>query len=564
MILDRLLDLRQRLDDDPNIDLVPEAHKRQTVRWVLPVSEDGRVGGPIETGAKRKDWTEFVAPFKKRQGTAPQALLLVDKPDYVLGLADEDTNAERSAERHEAYLGLLADAAEATGNADLALLRDALGNAELVAAAREALTATSWKPGDLVAPRVGEVYPHRNPAVQSFWIERENAKAADKSDFTAVCMRCGVEKPIARTHPVPLIVGGNTVGLVTGNANAFLSHGLKQSEIAPLCGDCARGYGEALRYLLQSDTHSLYVGGGVTWLFWTREPVDDTPFRDLMADPDPASVQRLLRSTEKGHQADVGANQFYALVVSANKSRLVVRDWLALPVWAVQESLARYFKRQRIQTYEGDSPPLKLLALAGALVRDLKDLPPQSLPTILDHALRGTPLPLGLLHLAVQRARAEKEHPVTRPRAALIRLVLESSTNAMTCESLNEDHPEPAYHCGRLLAILDKIQRRAISPNATLVDRFYGSASTTPVVVFGTLMRKAQPHVAKLRTGKGDPWLDRRLGEIACRIPTFPTTLTPEQQGLFALGFYHEKYRPYEKADVDGDGASEASTELEA
>ena len=558
MILDRLLDLRQRLDDDPDADLVPEAHKRQTVRWVLPITPDGRVLDPIETGAKRKDWKEYVAPYLKRT-SATKPLLLVDKPDYVLGLTDEDKNAARSTERHDAYLGLLAEAIEATGDPELAVLHRALSDAGQLEAARAALAETTWKPGDLVAPRVGEAFPHRRAAVQAFWIERQSEQAADKSDFEAVCIACGTEKPIAKTHPVELVVGGNIVGLVTGNANAFLSHGLKNSEIAPLCLDCARGYGEALRFLLQSPDHHLYVGGGVTWLFWTREPTDDTPFRDLFADPEPEQVERLLRSAHTGHQPAVDANEFYALVVSANKSRLVVRDWLALPVWRVQEHLARYFERQRVVTYDGGSPPLKLLALAGALVRDLKDLPPQALPTLLRHALQGTPLPLGLLHQALRRARAEKEHPVTRPRAALIRLVLASSTDAMTTEALNEDHPEPAYHCGRMLAVLDKIQRRAISPNATLVDRFYGSASTTPAVVFGTLLRKAQPHVAKLRTAKGDPWLDRRLGEIAARIPSFPTTLTPEQQGLFALGFYQEKYKPFEPANADDEGEPAAA-----
>jgi CRISPR-associated protein Csd1 len=182
---------------------------------------------------------------------------------------------------------------------------------------------------------------------------------------------------------------------------------------------------------------------------------------------------------------------------------------------------------------------------------------------LLRHALTGERLPLSLLHMALRRASAEREHPVTRPRAALIRLVLESTQRytGMTSEALDPDHPHVAYHCGRLLAVLDRLQRKAISPNATLVDRFYGSASTTPATVFGTLMRKAQPHVAKLRTSKGDPWLDRRLGEVAARIPAFPLTLDPEEQGLFALGFYHEKYRPYEGKDDAAEPADAAPTD---
>ncbi len=574
MILDRLLDLRDRLDADDDIEVVPEAHKRQTVRWVLPVSRDGRLAKPTETGAKKKDWKEFVAPFVKRT-SATRSLLLVDKPDYVLGLADEEKNEARAAERHEAYLALLAEAAEATDDPDLAVLLQALRDGEQVEAARAALAEETWKPGDLIVPRVGEAYPHRRRSVQQFWVERQDAKAADKSSFTASCLACGQEKPIARTHPVPLVLGGNTVGLVTGNAAAFLSHGLKQSEIAPLCGDCARGHGEALRFLLQSDEHHLYVGGGVTWLFWTREPVADVPFGTLLSDPKPEQVRRLLRSPFSGQQPSDAPNTFYALVVSANKSRLVVRDWLTLPVAEAEANLKRYFERQRIQNYEGESPPLKLFALAGATVRDLKDLPPQTVDALVAHALTGRPLPLDLLHQALRRAHAEKEHPVTRPRAALIRLVLQSlldrqpnRTDLMTDDVLDSNHPEPAYHCGRMLAILDDIQSEAMNANATIVDRFYGAASTTPALVFATLVRKSQPHLSKIRGKKGRAWLadyfERRLGEAARSIPPtpgFPKTLTPEQQGLFALGYYQEKYRPRPKKNQTNSDNAESGTD---
>ncbi len=580
MILDRLLALRDRLDADEAVEVVPEAHKRQTVRWVLPVSRDGRLSTPTETGAKKKDWTEFVAPFVKRT-SATRPLLLVDKPDYVLGLADEEKNETRAAERHQAYLALLAEAAKATDDADLTVLLQALRDPEQLEAARAALAEEKWKPGDLIVPRVGEDYPHRRRDAQQFWVERQEAKAADKSSFTASCLACGKEKPIARTHPIPLVLGGNTVGLVTGNAAAFLSHRLKQSEIAPLCGDCARGHGEALRFLLQSDEHHLYVGGGVTWLFWTREPVEDVPFGTLLSDPKPEQVKRLRMAPFSGQTPDMDANAFYALVVSANKSRLVVRDWLTLPVAEAAANLDRYFERQRIVDRTGEALPLRLFQLTAALVPskngkpDYDKLPPQTTEALVAHALTGRPLPLDLLHQTLRRAHAEKEHPVTRPRAALIRLVLQSlldrqpnHTDLMTDDALDPNHPEPAYHCGRMLAILDDIQSEAMKANATIVDRFYGSASTTPALVFATLVRKTQPHLSKIRAKKGRAWLadyfERRLGEAARSIPPtpgFPKTLTPEQQGLFALGYYQEKYRPRPKKGQTDDGNTESRTD---
>jgi len=306
--------------------------------------------------------------------------------------------------------------------------------------------------------------------------------------------------------------------------------------------------------LLGSDRHKLYLGG-LHWIFWTREETPDFHIMTLFTAPAPEQVEKLLLSARTGKvSAAFQANDFYALAVTSNK-RMVVRSWLTMTVAEAQASLARYFERQRMLDYQGKSPPLKLLSLAGATVRDLKDLSPQVVPLLLENALTGRPLPLSLLHRAVQRARADSDHVMTRPRAALIKMVLLSqpdlSEERMVHESLTPDHPSAAYQCGRLLAVLDSIQRAAINPKATLVDRFYGSASATPASVFGVLFRKAQAHQGKLRKEKPGlhHYFEQQLGEIISHLTGFPRTLTLEEQGLFAIGFYQQKYRPRKSED---------------
>ncbi|MFQ5569375.1 MAG: type I-C CRISPR-associated protein Cas8c/Csd1 [Rhodothermales bacterium] len=550
MILDRLRELHARLPDDV---LIPAAHKKQTVRWILNISADGRFLGFTETGKKKKDYKEFVAPYANRT-SATKPFLLIDKPDYVLGLSEKESDKAltKAAERHNAYMELLDECAKATEDEELMVLSRLLRDPEQVEQAQSALRAETWKPGDLIAPRVGDNLLHRRPTARRFWQQRAEAEAVNKSAFTAECLLCSEEKPIARTHPIELLVGPDRVGLVTGNAAAFLSHGLQQSEIAPLCMECATAYGEALRFLIQTDEHHLRLTNAV-WLFWTREPVEEN-FARFFSNPDPADVARLLKTPRTSHLPHLDANDFYALVVSSNVSRLVVRSWLTLSVPEVLDNLSCYFERQRICNRNGESPPLKLLALAGALVRDLKDLPTHVPSQLVEHALCGHMLPLNLLYQAVQRARAEKKYPVTRPRAALIKLVLLSNyPDAMIDETLTPDHPSPAYQCGRMFAVLESIQQVAISPKATLVDRFYGSASTTPAAVFGTLVRKAQAHLGKLRKTKRGLYVyfDQTLAEIASHLQSFPRTLTPEEQGLFALGFYQERHHPRKKSDPD-------------
>ena len=110
--------------------------------------------------------------------------------------------------------------------------------------------------------------------------------------------------------------------------------------------------------------------------------------------------------------------------------------------------------------------------------------------------------------------------------------------------SLDPAHPDQAYHCGRLLAELEALQRAAIpGVKATLVDRYYGSASSTPAAVFGTLLSHAQAHIGKLRKGSGGagPAIQRRMEEIMANLNGFPNTLTLRQQAVFALGYYHQR-----------------------
>lgn len=552
MILDQLLAFRERIPAD---DEIPAGYKRQAVRWMLTVAPDGRVLGVDDLGTG-KDATRDETPYVNRT-SATKPLLLVDKPGYVLGIPEGETpkHAAKATERHAAYLALLDTAAEATGDADVARLAATLRDEAQVSRARDLLMAQKWKPGDLILPRINGEAPHGRAAIRRFWQSETAGAAAEKSNLTAECLGCGNVRPIVRTHPVELLVGPDRVGMVTGNASAFLSHGLQQSEIAPMCQDCARAYGEALRFLLQSPEHHLRVGDA-TWLFWTKNPASSFPFGRAIEDPTEADVRSLLRSPQAGQEVEADADAFYALVVSSNKSRLVVRSWLALSVGEAKQNLRDYFERQRVAGYDGTEAPLKLRALAGATVRALKDVQPSTYTALLEHALTGRRLPATLFLSALRRAAVE-EHPVTRPRAALLRLAL-ASQNVMTTPALDPGSVSPAYHCGRLLSLLSDIQDEAIGANATLVDRFYGSASTSPASVMGTLVAKSVPHLSKLRRDPRKAWLERFFQrELTAVIQHFdpaegfPRTLSPTDQGLFAIGFYHQKHRPRKAVTVD-------------
>lgn len=551
MILERLIELRDRMLNDSESGITPAYHKRQPVKWVLEISSDGTFEGLLQTGKTKKEIKEFETPYAKRtSGVLP--LLFADKAEYSLGDSTNDS------ERHTAFRQLATACAE---HYDLAPLRSYItfleSPVELEKARQEAIKR-EVVPGEIIIPRVDSITLTNLPEVRKYWQDIQDSEAAEQSGLEAECMVCGERKPIARTHPVELLVGADRVGMVTANSDAFLSYGLRQSEVAPMCQGCARGYGEGLSYLLKNEGHRLRTSN-LTWVFWTREETE-LNFAQMISDPQLSEVKALLQSVQKGRLQQTNTNAFYALALSSNKSRLIVRNWLNVSLAEAKESLAAYFNRQKISGRDGEDHPIKLMGLAGATVRDLKDLPPQTVPALFNNALCGTPLPIWMLQQALARARAERENVMTRPRAALIKMVL-LSNNLFTEEimpGLNPEHPHPAYHCGRLLALLDLIQQKAIDARATLVDRYYGAASSTPAMVFGGLLRNAQNHLSKLRKTEYGRFhfFDRTITEITAHIPAFPKVLTLEEQGLFALGFYQQRNRP--KAD---NTETEATTE---
>lgn len=209
-------------------------------------------------------------------------------------------------------------------------------------------------------------------------------------------------------------------------------------------------------------------------------------------------------------------------------------------------------------------------SLAQSTTRAGSDEPPSDiLAALYAIALRGGLLPLGLAFAAIRRLRAEgfptepKLRWLNRTRAALIKMVLLSQPDSEWKEedlvSLDKDERRPAYLCGRLLAVLEDAQRQALGDvNATIVDRFYGSASSTPIAVFGRLVRGAQPHLARLRRDRYPAYvgLQNALQEILAGLPSvgektaFPSALNLEGQGLFALGYYHQRAERFARRET--------------
>jgi CRISPR-associated protein Csd1 len=545
----------ERMEDVP-----PTLYNRTPVRYVIDLSADGHLLSttPIDTAdptsrTSRRGVPRLVPQVQRASGIKP--LLLVDKADYVLGYfpasedqpaAERERKEQRVAACHAAYLDLVERCAVATGEPAVVAVLAFLRSAPLE---RLAL-GPDFDPGGLIAFSVEGVFPVDLSSVQRFWAA-ENAPDANDADTNVMqCIVCGEERPVldrlqAKIKGVP---GGQTAGtsIISANNAAFESYGLHASLIAPTCADCGEKFTLALNKLLKDERSHLTLAGSVS-IWWTRQPVEFDLF-GLLANPQQEQVRALLSSPFRPTHGlpQLDPNAFFAAVLSGSGGRTVVRDWIDSTLEKVFENLARWFSQQAIVTEYGEPPrPLGIYALAAATVRDLKDVQAAVPHMFLRAALTGTPLPWNLIAEAVRRCRVEQR--VTRQHATLIKLVLRSHeplTEEDTMVQLNPEHPNPAYQCGRALAILEEIQRAAMpGVNATIVDRFYGTASTAPASVFSRLLRGAQPHLSKLERDRRGAYnaLQGRLEEVLSHLSGFPTTLSLQEQGLFALGYYHQR-----------------------
>jgi len=546
MLLQRLVEYADR-----QLKLPPTLYAEAPVRYIVELDRDGRLLNP-----RPIDTSDPASPRTRRgerrwapqigRTVAVQPLLLCDNAEYTFGLARDASKPERVAACHAAYLDLLARCAEATCEPAVLAVQRFL-RADPV---RQLDLDPAFDRGATVTFRVEGSFPIDLPAVQTFWASEHAPAEAEAGGHVMQCLTCGQVRSVlprlqAKLKGVP---GGQTSGtaLISANANAFESYGLEASLIAPTCATCGERFTQAANALLSSRANRLIVGGAA-FLFWTRDDVG-FDFLRYLDQPSPEDVRSLLESPRTGRQAaDLDATAFYATSLSGSGGRAVVRDWIDTTVGEAQVNLALWFRRQAIVDPSGAvAPPLGLYPLAAATVRDAnKDLVPPTPRALLRGALTGAPLPLWLLFRAVQRIQAEGT--VRRTQAALIKLVWLSQPGHGEQEEermirLDPEHPNAAYHCGRLLAVLEEAQRQAIGV-ATIVERFYGAASSAPASVFGRLLRGVQPHLAKLERDRPGAYrgLQARLEAIQGQLRGFPRTLTLEDQGLFALGYYHQR-----------------------
>lgn len=560
----------QRLYSDSDVifkqtgvgELPPSMYVRKPLSWRIALAPDGTpLPPPISLmDEKGKGKVVLLPDVKRSSGVRP--LLLADTPAYLLGLVFPDDmkgkdgvrEQERTITKHSEFKALVKRCADETHNMDVRTVQAFLEGwnpqepaFEIPAQMNGAQTLTFTVEGR---------YPIDDPKVRAFWAKVCGGEEKAISAEPMQCLLSGIEGPVEEMMPVPVkgIPGGQPTGthLVSANLGAFESYGLERAQTSPISLEAGERFGKALNALLASESHRKSFGNSV-YVFWSRAGEVPLFAWDL---PDPATLKRFLNAVQQGTRwaGDMVPNEeaFYLYGLSANAARAVVRTAVETTVREIGRRQAEWLRRLAVigaDGEDGDSLPIKSLAVAA--YREFKDIPPSTEDTLIKAMLTGAKLSAALFESVVLRCRvgtkiSDTVIHVTQARAALLKHYLTYDKLEMIDlmkEEVTDEQPI-AYHCGRLFAELEDIQRMALGTvNAGITEKFYGSASTAPASVFGNLMSGAQNHLSKLRKEKEGAFVNasRRLEEILAEISQFPKTLRLEDQGYFSLGYYHHR-----------------------
>jgi CRISPR-associated protein Csd1 len=395
----------------------------------------------------------------------------------------------------------------------------------------------------------------------SFWDSLTNEK--QESAGKGFCQITGEMTSLPASHGFSFKGFGFPTGsfLISYDKESFQSYNLGKGENSGIGIQAVQNYALALQALLAEqlpgNQKSKFRLGDSVFLFWTREP-QDLSFMGLLDSADPEAVQALLSSVHKGKETKaVQTNDFYLLVLTGNSARIVVRDYLEAPLEVIRQHFAQWFKDLHLAPLYPDKDELPffgLYQLVKATAGDIADPLPTTPNRLLMAALRGDPLPDSILAACLRRIKVEGSAGCTRPRLSLVKLFLVRK-GVIVSESLNTEEKSPAYLYGRLLEVFDEIQYAALGDiNAGVVDKFYGTFSAAPALLMARLFANAQNHLRKLKNEKPGAFvnLDRKLTELVALLPAqSPKGQLPlREQGLFALGFYHQRaQRNQERAD---------------
>jgi len=558
----------------------------RNVRWLVDISADGQLINVLPVGDDKGEQTSK-CPDMHNMNAGGRAHFLVEtlQTTALFFKTNEDPKKIAGSRAKHLFFGEMVQQAKVEATA-LQPLAKFLEQDENLTQLRDRLIVIKAKPTDWLRWRLDGVDPLQQPEVLDWWRawrETDQAKGKTKPKPSRgklaqttlplagqlpagmVCLLSGGEDEPLATHPK--IVGLSSVGgLGTGDVmvgfdkSAFCSYGLVQANNAAMSEKPVREYVDALNHLIKNHSRKL---ANTLVVHWFKEPIpqDNDPLWFLSEPPEltegaaQQTAREILSALRKGERPVPVNNRFYALTVSGASGRVMVRDWMEGSFEDLVAKIEQWFSDLEIvgQSEGRLAREPKFNEVCISMIRydktksyfeNLNKMPAPTAATLWRVALAGLPIPQPLIAQALARFRADliDDKPFSHARMGLIKAYfIRKGGDHQMSTYLNKEHPEPAYQCGRLLAVLAGLQRAALGDvGAGVVQRYYVAASQTPGLTLGRLFNNAKNHLNKLEGGL-TYWYEGQIAEIMSRIQDrIPSTLNLDQQSLFALGYYQQ------------------------
>jgi len=424
-------------------------------------------------------------------------------------------------------------------------------------------------------------YIHELTEIKKCW---EDYIASENTGFISQCLVTGRNSVIAQVHPkIKGVEKAQSAGasIVSFNFDAVESYGKKQSFNSPVSEYAAFAYTTALNYMLGNQRQKIQIGDATT-VFWAESPksiyIDiaaellNMPGDDAETDENTNAYKRdprvqnivagILKKVAEGKKITEVTEEinpetkFYILGLSPNNARISIRFFHVDSFEGFVEKMAQHYNDMEIikRDFEVENIPIwRMLRELKPKTSTEQKVPPGLSSAIMRSILNGTSYPSLLFNMIMSRIRAD--HEVNYVRAAITKAYLlrnarihnKNNLKEVLTVGLNEQSTNTAYLLGRLFAVLEKAQQDANPDiNTTIKDRYFASACATPASVFPILLRLSQHHISKSDYGLIN---ERRIGEIMNGLNSFPSHLSLEEQGIFMLGYYHQKHALYQKKE---------------
>ncbi|MDE5882151.1 MAG: type I-C CRISPR-associated protein Cas8c/Csd1, partial [Muribaculaceae bacterium] len=525
--------------------------------------------------SKRIDKTRcarFLVAKGFKRTSAPKSNILWDNAKYVLGIGDKKGKCK------DLFIDIIKDIhtkhpQDASIKALLkfyslpeSIQNERMAADPLYAKIEESLSANfsfRYEPDDILIAEKSHLFSH---------LLNESSDVSE----SARCLITGEYGPIVRTTtPTPLPDNSPMAALVAFQVNSgYDSYGKTQAYNSPISLEAEEAYSSVLKMFLGKDSRNKVRLGNRMILFWGSGDTAlnndvENGLMSLFEIPDKKAldldekidkVTKLFKSIFSGEIKTTLDDRFHILGLAPNTGRIAVVLWMDSELKVFAEKILQHFNDMEIVDYRNPDkrrPYYGVYSIVTAVTQGGKIS--DALPNLVDETAKaiifGSPYPVPLYTGALQRIKAElTDMNPTIQRVAILKAYINrknknSNKNKPLQVMLDKNNTNPGYLCGRLTAVLEKIQTDA-NTGDSIRTRYMGAASATPAAVLPAMLNLSLHHSEKLSEGSRI-YFEQLKQEIVDKLSAsgFPAHLDLNDQGRFFVGYYHQRADLYTKKE---------------